>query len=157
MPQRVKGYFYHISQELSPKDHILGPRRDGQNRACEEPDIPRICVCPTIAGCISAVGPCLRRNIKIRVFKTKNKVNAVVPYGPPAAPEYGKAAVIDSYITKEKWLIRKTSFKFIGYIDLMKFDDLLRFRPGSQKSIKRQQKAMEALLKIEKENELLSK
>lgn len=153
MPNRIKGYFYHISDELSPKDHILTPRRDGCNRDPEEPDTPRICVCPTMAGCICAVGPSLSIRKRIRVFRTKNQVVSYAPFGKHESG--GNKAVIDAHITKEKWLIRKTSFKFIGYINLMDFRYLLNFVAGDPKEFTRQQRAMKEFSKLEKRKRLL--
>jgi len=153
MPQKVKGYFYHISQELSPKDHILSPRGDGCNRDPDEPDIPRVCVCPTIAGCLNAVAPSLSFMKRVRVFRTKRKVTTVVPFGSHSSG-LGKA-VLDSHITKEKWLLHKASFKFIGYINLNHIGHLLCYNPGDPDNMGKQHRCMQGLLELEKEGQLL--
>lgn len=149
MPQKVKGYFYHISQQLSPKDHVLAPKRQGRNRDPQEPDVPRICVCPTVAGCLSAIGPSLQYLKRVRVFQTKDNVSAVVPFGKHASNPEAKP-VLDSYITQEKWLIKKASFKFIGYIDLGPLEYLLEYNPGDPDQHNTQMISMHAFSEMEK-------
>lgn len=118
----IKNYYYHISTKLQPVNHILSPQLPGKNSNDDEPKIHRICVCPTIAGCICAVGPCITSilcNKKIHIFRTKNKVNGHFPFCP-----YGhynvfrtKYPVADAHVTGEKWLLRSTNFKYIGYLN----------------------------------------
>lgn len=118
----IKDYYYHISTKLEPGNHLLIPKLPGKNSNDDEPRINRICVCPTVAGCISAVGPCITsfgRNTKINIFRTKNKVNGHFPFSP-----YGhintfntKYPVADAHVTGEKWLLRPTNFKYIGYLN----------------------------------------
>lgn len=118
----IKDYYYHISNNLEPCNHLLCPKIPGKNSNDDEPRIRRICVCPTIAGCISAVGPCITssfRNTKIHIFRTKNKVNGYFPFSPHGHVNTfcTKYPVADAHVTGEKWLLRSTNFKYVGYLN----------------------------------------
>lgn len=86
-------YFYHISTYDLGKSKIFKPKVG--DFACDEPDTPRICVAPTVAHCLSSIYVDDRRHI----YRTKRKEKAVYPYN-----------VIDSCVTKEKWLLKPTKF-----------------------------------------------
>lgn len=117
MPNYVKNYYYHISTQLSAKDKILKPKWPGANHGDNEPYLKRICVCPTIAGCLSAVAPCLDRN-KVKIFRTINKVNGYYPFCPNSYknPFRTRYPVADAAVTGEKWILTPVKFKYIGYM-----------------------------------------
>jgi len=153
MPRKVKGYFYHISQHLPPEDCVLSPRSWGENRDEGEPKIARVCVCPTISGCITAIAHNLFAR-DVRVFRTKRQVTAVIPFGKNTWEEIN-TAVADSFITKERWLLRPIHFKFVGYFDANQFRHLFNYVPGDPSSFYDQEICMKEMLKLEKSSNLL--
>ena len=98
--------FYHISKkDLGAKVKLLpldsnDPRT--VDRGGSEPDVSRICVAPTIAGCLGAILLCPKKHYIYRTVKQKLAKN---PYG-----------VADAKNTGEKWLIKPTVFIKIGII-----------------------------------------
>lgn len=99
-------YYYHITQKKWPDKLILYPQIDGEHRSDDEPILTRTCVAPTIEGCLVALGCCLSMCRQIYIYRTQNKVLARNPY-----------KVEDSWITKEKWLIKPITFKKYGLIN----------------------------------------
>lgn len=103
-----KGYWYHVSDTLRKDEITLHPRVEGVNRCFEEPEVPRVCVAPSIEQCMTALPYCLGI---MSVYRTKYQVNAV------------KAINIeDAHITEEHWIIRPIKFVKIGILDLGEFD-----------------------------------
>jgi hypothetical protein len=95
----AKGYFYHVTDNSNWANEIrLKPRitsRCDQN----EPEVFRICVCPTVVGCFMAA--CYTEGYH-RVYRTKRKVSSVKPYD-----------VYDAEVTGERWLLEPTDFVLI--------------------------------------------
>src|ERR1700748_916649 len=99
-------FYFHITQEKWPERITLRPKIYGKFRSIDEPEIARTCVAPTIKGCLIAMGACLFINKPIYIYRTINKVSARNPY-----------SVIDSCITKEKWLTKPIRFMKVGKIN----------------------------------------
>lgn len=111
----MKQFYYHLTTSNLGKVKILTPLHSDdkkvQHRADTEPETPRICVAPTIGGCLLAIYTCLSAiNPKINIYRTYNKVKAENPNN-----------VKDSTITGEKWLIKPTKFILIGSIKTASF------------------------------------
>jgi len=100
-------YLYHITLEKNWGNRIkLTPRNYSIYRASDEPDVPRICVCPTIEGCINAIWPCYSSPYNnISIYRTLRKVHSFKPKG-----------VTDANITGERWILKPTVFYLIGKI-----------------------------------------
>ena len=98
-------YYYHVTQKRWPNRLQLKPRDWGYHRMDEEPDDARICVSPTIEGCLIALAGCIEGDSIVSVYKTVCKVKAISPVN-----------VIDSKITEEMWLVRPTTFERYGRI-----------------------------------------
>jgi hypothetical protein len=98
-------YYYHVTQEEWPNKIKLRPRSFGDNRSDDEPTDSRICVAPTIEGCLVALGLCLSDCSNTYVYRTVRKVLAKKPYN-----------VVDASISGEAWLTKPTTFKLYGEI-----------------------------------------
>lgn len=102
-----KQYYYHITQKISwGNEIILFPKSYGKNRSDGEIETPRICVSPTIEGCLVALGDLLNINKPIYIYRTKYKVQSSL------AKE-----INDASITGEKWMLRPTIFICVGKIN----------------------------------------
>lgn len=99
-------FYYHITQKKWPERVKLIPRSEGEHRLDNEPLIERICVSPTIEGCLVALGSCLLLSRPIYIYRTIKKVSVKNPY-----------RVLDSHVTKEKWIIKPIKFMKIGKIN----------------------------------------
>lgn len=101
--------FYHVSPKNLGDEIILKPRNP---QAPGEPTTPRICVTPTIAGCIMATGSLLQLFAEdtLYVYQTIAPVEAKKPVG-----------VEDASMTGELWILEDTKFKKIDEINI---DDL---------------------------------
>jgi len=100
----MKRYYYHITNEPWKNTVRLYPRETGDNRDEREPKTARICVAPTIEGCLVAMY--VNRSMfgeYVYLYRTKNKVTARKSTG-----------IMDSHITGEKWIVRPTTFVKIG-------------------------------------------
>lgn len=130
-------YLYHITQQKWHKEKILKPRVLGEFRLDEEPETPRICVAPTIEGCLVAVGRCLDKKKPIYIYRTKYKVSSVLPEN-----------IIDCKITCERWIIRPVKFIKVGEIDKNKLpQDFFSLHIGhSDGRVRRRQKSMKRVL-----------
>jgi len=104
-------YYFHITANHSWEDEkLLTPRSFGENRDMQyEPKDARICVCPSIVGCIVALSCTLPMEANRCVFRTKYKVEAIKPYN-----------VLDAYITGEHWIVEPTTFIRYGNVNLNK-------------------------------------
>jgi hypothetical protein len=126
-------YYYHVSSKIKPEDCCLKPKFPGVNYASLEPWVKKICVCPTITGCLSAVAPCTPLKIKkIKVFKSKYRIKGYDPFCDNGYNYFKtKYPVADAHITGEKWLLKDTKFKYIGYINISELpEDLLHSNVG---------------------------
>jgi hypothetical protein len=101
----VKRFYYHITNEDFGKKKILTPQETSPCRPVEEPNLPRICVAPSVPHCLVSVAISGRN--KIYVYRTFNKVQAYYPYG-----------VMDSHVTKEKWILAPTKFILVKKISI---------------------------------------
>jgi hypothetical protein len=97
----VKRRWFHCSSRW------LGGRFRAEMRAPiirgpKEPVTPRICVCPTLAGCFSAVlfvaGP-------VYVYRTVKAISGVKP-----------VRVFDELVTWEKWIVHPAEFEAVQCI-----------------------------------------
>jgi hypothetical protein len=146
-------YYYHISSKIKPEDCCLTPKFPGVNYAPLEPWLKKICVCPTITGCLSAVAPCTPLRVKkIKVFKTKYKIKGYDPFCENDCNYFKtKYPVADAHITGEKWLLKETKFKYIGYINIDELPkELLYSDVGDDKPhiLKKQSKTLNKLNKM---------
>jgi len=98
-----KGVFYHISPEDLGAEVEFTPRRPVRALP-EEPDTPRICVSPSIAGCLVAGVSDPSDWSEFFVYSTEAD----------AIPAEG---VFDSVVTEEHWILEPTVFYRIGRID----------------------------------------
>ena len=112
MPRKAKGlqYFYHVTPEnwlnkkiLSPQKPLLMDER--------EPEIERICVAPTLTGCISSTGVCPN----MRVYRTTEAVQGFIPHG-----------VFDAKVTGERWLLSATEFEYLFSIEATIADQIIK-------------------------------
>jgi hypothetical protein len=100
----MKRYYYHIRQSGSWGEKVtLEPRADGPNRNDLEPDVPRICVAPTIAQCIVALGNIINAR-PIYVYRTAKKLSTKEVVEPWEVP--------DAMITDEAWIVEPCEFVF---------------------------------------------
>jgi hypothetical protein len=133
----TKQYYYHITQKRWSNKKILKPRSYGANRGHGEPDDLRICVAPTIEGCLLALGSCLEYYKTTYVYRTSNKVIAKKPY-----------EVDDAKITGEMWLIRPTTFDLYGRVILRELPEtLLNIQVGDHDAFNDQRYFKRELLK----------
>ena len=127
-------YYYHITEQKWNPFVTLQPRDRGFKRGSEEPDISRICVGPSITHCLAST--VMSRDMK--VFRTQHKVFA-----------YHSIGVVDSFYTREKWLLRA-----IRFIDICDIDNAIIREMGIQKldgtygSIKKMRIKIKAIRKI---------
>jgi hypothetical protein len=145
-------YYYHISSKIKPENCYLTPKFPGVNHAQLEPWIEKICVCPTITGCLSAVASCipLKRN-KIKIFRTNYKIKGYDPFSNDHNYFKTKYPVADAHITGEKWLLKETKFKYIGFISLAELpQELLSSTVGDDDPtiLKNQRKMLDKLNKM---------
>jgi hypothetical protein len=97
---KTKQFYFRIQDSDLGDDVDFIPIRNYQTnkRAEDEPDVKRICVAPTPAQCLTAIG--YHKNQKCVLYVTKNPIFAYQPFG-----------VFDQKTTNEKWLTRKIKFK----------------------------------------------
>ncbi len=132
----MKKYYYHITTRSWPKNVLLKPRKYGANRADEEPKTARICVAPTIEGCLIALGSCLPLSSDLYIYRTVRKINAIKPID-----------VIDSEITEEMWLLRPINFKYVGKIKKKTLPEHLYWLDVGRKEALNLQKKYKKILK----------
>lgn len=98
----TRRYWYFATEQDMGDTMSLCPRTP-MYKGGSEPDDKRICVAPTAAHCLSAIGsyPIMH------IYRTKQMVKAHKPYD-----------VGDSRITQEHWLTRKTSFERVTVVSL---------------------------------------
>lgn len=91
---RRRRHWLHCTQD----DH--GPRFTARRivppryHEVNEPPVPRLCVCPTLAGCFSA--QFFMRRGPVYVYRTTKETSGIFP---------GKKRVWDCIITREHWLV----------------------------------------------------
>lgn len=136
-------FYYHVTNQDFGKEVVLIPRKYGDNRSDEEPQLPRICVAPTIEGCLISLGlNCIDVDKQLNIYRTKYKVETMKPYD-----------VCDAYITGERWVVDPTSFVRYGTIKLyVKLVDILNIYTGdpSKTSLNKQKKHLDRLKKLKK-------
>ena len=99
-------YWFHVTDKKDwGNEKTLRPRTPcsvATDENCEplEPLTPRICVAPTISGCLSAIWYCGNESI----YVTAKKVKAV------------KAKAPDARVTGEHWILEPC--KFVAYRDI---------------------------------------
>jgi hypothetical protein len=120
-------FYYHVTQKKWPKRITLSPRKIGEHRAIDEPEINRICVSPSIEECIIALGSCLKYYSNINIYRTVSKVYAYNSYDIP-----------DSHITQEKWLINPTRFMKIGAVNYLIPESIFDLSVGNSSGFEKQ-------------------
>lgn len=88
--------WYHVSHDWTKKEILVQPRVVDRVED-DEPDTPRICVCPTVAQCIVAIGD-YTLGERFTVYECQGE----------AVPAVG---VFDSALTDEHWLLTPTLFR----------------------------------------------
>lgn len=104
-----------------------------------EPEIERICVAPTLSGCLSAINFYYQT---LRVYRTMEKVESYVPY-----------RVADSKITGERWLMSPTWFEHVLTLPKNVVRDIPcnAVRAGEEDDLVKQAKERQRIAKIIKE------
>ena len=97
-------WLYHVTDDYhgSVMEVI---RRHPEYMAEEEPEVPRLCVSPTVAGCFAAG---FFRDVDCHVYRTCKKRKGISPRG-----------VWDSFITEERWLIPPDYLEHVGVVEAM--------------------------------------
>lgn len=130
-------FYYHITQNKWPKRIKLIPRIEGQHRSEDEPLISRTCVAPSIEGCLIALGSCLLLSRPIYIYRTIKKVSVRNPY-----------KVIDSCVTKEKWITKPIKFMKIGKINDLLPKEIYYLSVGGYSDLKFQDNALNDLKRM---------
>lgn len=94
--------WYHLTRHWKDKRLVVSPRTP--TRVPSEPQTPRICVCPTVAQCIVALGAYYDCG-KVRVYTCEAD----------AVPAHG---VFDADITGEHWILAPVEFTYAGKLNL---------------------------------------
>lgn len=104
---------FHLTVRDFGEKVTLIPQEKGQHRPYQEPEVPRICVAPTISGCLLALGPLFCFDDRVYVYQTN-------------APTLEPYDVLDSHLTGERWIVQPAFFilRFSFYIS-EELDDLL--------------------------------
>lgn len=126
-------YWYFITQVDMGETMSLNPRCP-LNKCDEEPRLPRICVAPTAAHCMTAISLyAYAGGGKVHVYRTRRKVQAIKPWD-----------VYDSHITKEHWLTSKTRFTRVETLELSNCEEAYRdwFYVGDEKDQYRSKRAI---------------
>lgn len=113
-PIRAKefdGVYYHVSTEGGEEDKIVWTPRVPLDSAWSEPEIPRICVSPTISQCLLAINFKAYDFDHFNIYKTNAKV-------------YFPIGVTDSEITKEMWLLSSSEFIKCGELSKEQNNDI---------------------------------
>ena len=100
-------YWYHVSSTLSDKKVYLKPwdNSKGFNRTNNEPDVPRICVAPSVEHCLTAIP--YYPGDKYVIYRTARKIKATQAHG-----------VFDASVTKEGWIEKPCMFVRVGTLSL---------------------------------------
>ena len=101
---------FHISQ-IKIDEIIWTPRlcKDSSIPSDKffEPPIPRICISPTMAQCLLAMG---------MYIETPEKWNKLYVYRPHNYKRILAHSVHDAHLTDEHWIIHKTQMDYSGFI-----------------------------------------
>ena len=123
----VKRFYYHITNEyLGNKIVTLSPRKFSPSRPVEEPKLSRLCVAPSVPHCLVSIAMC--GESKIHIYRTFNKVQAYYPYG-----------VVDSHVTKEKWILFPIKFILVKEISIPVHKFIQEFTHGIPDKIRESQ------------------
>lgn len=108
--ERGRDIFYHLTPDDYGPVVEFYPRRP-YTALLGEPDDPRICVSPSLAGCIVAGSFSLlpHMNEKLYVYATKAKAQPV-----------DSGEVFDADVTEEHWIMEPAVFVLVGEIDVSK-------------------------------------
>lgn len=134
-------YYYHVTEEYWGDRKVLKPRSIGCNRDISELNIPRICVAPSIEQCLIAIY--ISRKYDYCVYRTLNPISDCDIKNP--------IRISDAYITEEKWIIKKTTFIYLGNIsnEAKSFGDFeCLLGDGSRKSENWQKRTLKKLREI---------
>ncbi len=108
-------FFYHVTDKNWGQKKQLLPRDNNCAgvwcRDSNEPNTARICVCPTVAKCISAI----EMDREHRIYRTLRPCRARYP-----------RRVLDSRITTERWLVRPTAFVLVGFLSEELIRDIVK-------------------------------
>lgn len=104
-------FLYHITRTNFGKRWRPGKLlATSIDRPDDEPRVARLCVCPTVSGCISAV---LGMFDSFWVYRTMRKCRGVIPW-----------KVCDSKITGEQWLLQPVTFIRVGRLNKELVDEI---------------------------------
>lgn len=119
----VKGpprYYYHVSEHDLRPDHVpdngpflLFPRAHGNNRACDEIRVPRICVADNIWACLSAVGADIFFSPLAGDIDCRDHIYVYRTVAPHIA--YHPKTVLDCQLTRERWLVSPDMDETYGF------------------------------------------
>lgn len=128
---------YHVSDENFGSVVTLKPRVV-YNCHPDEPNLPRICVCPTVTDCFVAVGNWFGRHY---IYETTDP--AIEPHN-----------VYDSFVTGEKWITKPAEFRLICTLN----DDIIHVMyealEMSAESLEHQERRKRKLQKVIKRNRI---
>lgn len=96
---------YHLSAWYLGQNPILAPKLPRDPMPFENLSIKRICVSPTVNGCLTALHTTFYNRGVWYVYRTNTQ--AIEPINVP-----------DAYLTGEQWLINKTGFIYEGRIQV---------------------------------------
>lgn len=96
---KLKMRLYFVTDRFKSSFLQLKPRVPSSLMEGEDNKVPRICVCPSLLGCLTAIGS-LSTGQVLQVYKT----NSGEYYQPT------DSQVPDSYLTGELWLLKEHSF-----------------------------------------------
>lgn len=100
--ENIGRYYYHLTSNDWGSEKLITPKEWSKGRGEWEPRFPRICVCPSIALCLSAFD---NGESNLNAYRTKEKVKAIIPWD-----------LSDQKITEEMWIDKPTQFVFISEI-----------------------------------------
>jgi len=123
---------FHVTEKDWGDKITLYPRQNGDFRPANEPKTPRICVAPTIAQCLLALGGAIDVPT-LNVYYTHSKTHPT-------------RRVHDAYITEERWILKPAIFYFYTKISIgegfQRFVDKCLMSVGSRDACEDQEKAL---------------
>ena len=100
--RKTRKAFYHISERFLREQFVAARQAPAYNDQIPDAPTPRLCVCPTIAGCFSARLCCGHRDIF--VYKT------------PPRRTIKPVKVYDAILTQERWIIPPVTLSLFSVV-----------------------------------------
>lgn len=118
-----KKTMYHVSGsdiQVSPTGIAMLRPFDSNDphvihRGGEEPDVSRLCVAPSIFGCLIALSWSEHDSDILKIYKTLTPVRTSKPFG-----------VIDAHLTGERWITKPTPFRVAYKFKCETYREMLR-------------------------------